>query len=361
MSGKELFEGMNYIDERYVDEADCVILNLPSEATKPFLWNTYRIQGRFPLHNKRKLAIILLVAALMLALVSCGVAAVINVDSIQTWFSHYWKQITEQEMDTAQTAVIHELSQKIGQSVTDGVLTITVDSATGSEDIFYILVRVEGHPFTHKHRYSFVSKRLTVEEEALPDNLSVSSFGIHYLGVAEDGAGLFLIDYDYATSDGDLGDIEALPMTLYLENMTRRNPNRDLNTAQIVEEGTWSISFTLDRSQISEKVQIPDAKVGGMNCETYERVPIILTDIILSNTGIRFTYDSQHGSVEPYSGIFVLLKNGARIEGGQGTGTVEEDLTTLNYDWHWSIPLNLDDIASISIGGTEIPINLESN
>lgn len=199
MSGKELFEGMSYVDERYVDEADCVILDLSSKTTKPFHWNAYRIHGRFLFRNKRRVAIILLAAALMLALVSCGVAAVINVDSIQTWFSHYWKQITEHEMDTAQTAVIHELSQKIGQSVTDGALTITVDSATGSEDIFYILVRVEGHPFTHKHRYSFVSKRLTVEEEALPDNLSVSSFGIHYLGVAEDGAGLFLIDYDYAT------------------------------------------------------------------------------------------------------------------------------------------------------------------
>ena len=337
------------------------VLDMVGEAKDTYVWDAQQVRGRAVSSAKRKLVLVVLAAAMVLALVSCGVAAVIHGDSIQEWFSHYWEQITGQEMEADQTAVIRELSQKIGVSATDGNLTITVDSATGSEDIFYILVRVEGHPFTHKHRYSFVSKRLTVEEEALPDNLSVSSFGIHYLGVAEDGAGLFLIDYDYATSDGDLGDIEALPMTLYLENMTRRNPNRDLNTAQIVEEGTWSISFTLDRSQISEKVQISDAEVGGMNCETYERVPIILTDIILSNTGIRFTYDSQHGSVEPYSGIFVLLKNGARIEGGQGTGTVEEDLTTLNYDWHWSIPLNLDDIASISIGGTEILINLESN
>lgn len=361
MSGKELFEGMSYVDERYVDEAEYGILDSPGQVPDTFDWKLHRIQGCFLLRDKRKVAVILLAAALMLGLVSCGVAAVINVDSIQTWFSHYWQQITEEELDTTHAAVIDELSQKIGQSTKDGEITITVDSATGSENIFYFLIRVEGHPFTHKHRYSFASRRLTVAEEALPNNLSVSSFGIQYLGVAEDGAGLFLIDYDYATSDGDLGDIEALPMTLHLENMTRRNPHRDLDTAKIVEEGTWSISFTLDRSQISEKVQIPDAKVGGMNCETYERVPIILTDIILSNTGIRFTYDSQHGSVEPYSGIFVLLKNGARIEGGQGTGTVEEDLTTLNYDWHWSIPLNLDDIASISIGGTEIPINLESN
>jgi hypothetical protein len=143
--------------------------------------------------------------------------------------------------------------------------------------------------------------------------------------------------------------------------MTRRNPDRDLDTAKIVEEGKWSVSFTLNRSQISEKVILPDAEVVGMNYETGESVPIMLSNIVLSNTGIRFTYDSKHGSVEPYSGIVVLLKNGAQIEGGQGTGTVEEDLSTRNYDWNWTVPLNLDDIASISIGGTEIAVNIESN
>lgn len=337
------------------------ILDMVGEANDTYVWDAQQVRGRTISTAKRKLALILLAAAMVLALVSCGAAAVIYGDSIQAWFSYYWEQITGQEMEAGQTAVIRELSQKIGVSATDENLTITVDSATGSEDIYYILVRVEGHLFTQKHRYSFASRKLTVDEVALPDNLSVSSFGIQYLGVAEDGAGLFLIDYDYATSDGDIGDINELSMTLYLENMTRRNPHRDLDTAKIVEEGTWSISFTLDRSQISEKVQFPDAEVGGMNCETGERVSIILSNIVLSNTGIRFTYDSQHGSVEPYSGIFVLLKNGTRIEDGQGTGTVEEDFTTRNYDWHWSIPLNLDDIASISIGGTEILINLESN
>ena len=37
--------------------------------------------------------------------------------------------------------------------------------------------------------------------------------------------------------------------------------HRDHKTAKIVEEGKWSISFTLDRSQLSEKVQLPDTEV----------------------------------------------------------------------------------------------------
>lgn len=337
------------------------ILDMIGDAKDTYVLDAQQVRDRLTSTAKRKIAFVLLVAVMILTLASCTVAAVIYGDSIQTWFTYYWEQITGQEMGVGQTAVIHELSQKIGASTTDGNLTITVDSATGSEDIYYILVRVEGHQFTQKHRYAFESRRLTVDESALPDNLSVSSFGIQYLGIAEDGAGLFLIDYDYATSGGDIGEINELPMTLYLENMMRRNPDKDLDTAKIVEEGKWSVSFTLNRSQISEKVILPDAEVVGMNYGIGESVPIMLSNIVLSNTGIRFTYDSKHGSVEPYSGIVVLLKNGARIEGGQGTGTIEEDLSTRNYDWNWTVPLNLDDIASISIGGTEIAVNLGSN
>lgn len=337
------------------------ILDMIGDAKDTYVLDAQQLRDHSISTAKRKIALVLLVAVMVLTLASCAVVAVIYGDSIQAWFSYYWEQNTGQEMEAEQTAVIRELSQKIGVSVTDGNLTITVDSATGSEDIYYILVRVEGHQFTQKHRYAFESRRLTVDESALPDNLSVSSFGIQFLGVAEDGAGLFLIDYNYATTGEAIGEMNELPMTLHLENMTRRNPQRDLDTAKIVEEGKWSISFTLDRSRISEKVQLPDTEVGGMNYETGESVSIILSNIVLSNTGIRFTYDSKHGSVEPYSGIVVLLKNGARIEGGQGTGTVEEDLSTRNYDWNWTVPLNLDDIASISIGGTEIAVNIESN
>ena len=337
------------------------ILDMIGDAKDTYVLDAQQVRDRSISTTKRKIALVLLVAVMVVTLASCAVAAAIYGDSIQAWFSYHWEQITGKKMEAGQTAVIRELSQKISMSVTDGNLTITVDSATGSEDIYYILVRVEGHQFTQKHRYAFESRRLTVDESALPDNLMVSSFGIQYLGVAEDGAGLFLIDYDYATSGGDIGEINELPMTLYLENMTRRNPDRDLDTANTVEEGKWSVSFTLNRSQISEKVILPDAEVVGMNYGIGESVPIMLSNIVLSNTGIRFTYDSKHGSVEPYSGIVVLLKNGAQIEGGQGTGTVEEDLSTRNYDWNWTVPLNLDDIASISIGGTEIAVNIESN
>ena len=90
-----------------------------------------------------------------------------------------------------------------------------------------------------------------------------------------------------------------------------------------------------------------------------QRVSVKLTDILLSNTGIRYTFDSPHGTVEPFGGITVVLKNGARIEDGQGTGTVEDDLTTRNYVWNWSIPLNIEDITSVIIGGTEIQVNTD--
>ena len=335
------------------------ILDMIGEAEAAFVWDAQQVrEGSFS-HSKRKLLIALLAAATALLLISCGVAATIYADNIEAWFSYRWEQITGQEMSPEQAAVIEGLSQDIGVSTTDGDLTITVDSATGSENIFYILVRVSGHTFTQNHRYNFETRWLSVDKNALPADLRVSSFGIRYLGVDENGAGLFLIDYDYGTSSEDLGSLDALPMTLLLENMTRRRPHSDPGSETVIEEGQWTVSFTLDRSQLPEKLKLPDREVGGMNNETTERVSVKLTDILLSSTGIRYTFDSLHGTVEPFGGITVVLKNGARIEDGQGTGTVEDDLTTRNYVWNWSIPLNIEDITSVIIGGTEIQVNTD--
>lgn len=336
------------------------ILDMIGDANDTYVWDAQRVREGARFYSKRKLVVILLAAAMALILVSCSVAAAIYGDNIQAWFSCYWEEITGSDMAEGQTAVINKLSQEIGVSATDGNLTITVDSATGSENIFYILIRVSGHQFTQRHNYGFDTKSLTADPNALPDTLRVSSFGIRYLGVDAEGNGLFLIDYNYVTSDGMAYDLNELPMTLNLENMTQRNLHGSHTQDIIIEEGQWSLSFTLDRSQVPEKLSLPNAEVGGMNQETGERVSVKLTDIVLSNTGIRYTYDSQHGTIEPFGEITVLLKNGSQIEDGQGTGTVEEDLTTRNYIWHWSIPLNIDDIASIIISGTELSISTES-
>lgn len=335
------------------------ILDMIGDAKDIYVWDAQQIRQGSRVHGKRKLAVILLTAVMAVLLISCGVAAAVYGENIQAWFGYYWEEITGQDMEEGQTAVISRLSQEIGVSATDGDLTVTVDSATGSENIFYILLRVEGYRFAQRYRYGFETRNLEVDPEALPDTVSVSSYGVQYLGVDETGAGLFLIDFDYGTTDGEPGELGDLPMTLTLRNLTRRKEHEDLRKRKIAAEGEWRLSFTLDRSRLPEKVLLPDTEVGGMDPETGERTTVKLTDIVVSNTGIRFTYDSKNGTAEPFGGITVSLKNGSRIENGQGTGTVEADLTTRNYVWHWSIPLNIADISSVTIGGTEIKMDMQ--
>lgn len=333
------------------------ILDMIGDARDRYVWDARRVREDKHFVSKRKLAIILLAATMVLLLVSCGVTAVIYGDSIQDWFTQYWADITGQDMQEAQTAVISKLSQEIGVSATDGELEVTVDSATGSETIFYILLRVEGYPFGQRQIYGFEKKNLTADPAAMPENLAVSSFGVRYLGIDENGAGLFLVDYDFSASGEDAGMSAQLPITLELQNMTRRGRHESHKKEKTAVEGNWTLSFTLDRSRLPEKWELPDAEVTGRRRDTGENVPLMLTDLVLSNTGIRFSYDSDNSNTELFGGITVLLKDGTRIVDGQGTGVMEEDLTTRSYEWHWPIPLNMEDIVSVTISTTEIFIS----
>lgn len=304
----------------------------------------------------RKAWLVAAVIALTILLASCGIAAVIFGDSIQEWFGFYWGEITGQDMGADQIAIINKLSQEIGVSDTDGGVTITVDSAAGSEGMFYLLIRVEGYSFNKQYQYSFDAKRLDIDPEMLPDTCKVTSYGIRYLGVDQNGAGLFLMDLCYDLSDTGGNDLGSLPMRLTLKNLIRRINQKE----KTVREGQWTFTFSLDRSQIPEKIALPDTLVSGFNEKTGQSIPVLLTNIVLSNTDLRYTFDSPQGSIAVYSNISVLLKNGSCIKDGQGTGILSEDLLTSNYVWHWSIPLNMDDIASITIAGTEITLSVEN-
>lgn len=87
--------------------------------------------------------------------------------------------------------------------------------------------------------------------------------------------------------------------------MTRRSNQQE----RIVNEGQWTFSFTLDRSQLPEKITLPDLQVNGVNVDTGETLPVTLTDIVLSNTGIQYKFDCNHGKIDVYGNISVLLKN----------------------------------------------------
>lgn len=335
MKGERFLRILNEIDDRFILEAaPCTNQKTP---------------------GRKRMVALILAAALALFLVSCGVAAVVYGDSIQSWFRFYWHRITGQDMETEQTAIIDHLSQEIGISATDGEITLTVDSAAISEDVFYLLIRAEGVPFSPGKDYEFRERNLEIHPDPMEESGGMGSYGIRYLGVDGDGSALFLLDHQCSPYSGFESGTEDYAIRLGLTDLTARNRS---NT-HVIAEGEWCFQFTLDRSAAPESIRLPDAVVPGIDLNTGETIELLLTDIVLTNTGIRFTHLSNNGSIElhpDHHWISPLLTNGKRIEDGTGSGVPIAGTNLLSYSWHWPIPVNLEDIVSVWFGDTEMTL-----
>lgn len=213
MKIERILNNLTYVDDAYIAEA------APGCAVRSI--------------SRKKIMMIALAAALALFLVSCGVAAVIFGDSIRSWFGFYWHRITGQEMETEQTAIIDHLSQPIGISATEGKITVTVDSATVSEDLFYLLIRVEGRPFYPREDYNFDKRHLEISPDPMAESGGIGSYGIKYLGIDGDGSALFLLDHQCSPYSGFEGSTTNYEISLSLTDLTSRK-NRKNKT---LEEG----------------------------------------------------------------------------------------------------------------------------
>ena len=334
MNRNDLYNGFNEVDDDILERSE-----------KASVSNVIPMRRRWP--------IALIAAILCLFLMGAGVVALIYGDSIQSWFGHYFGLITGQEMSAGQTALIDHLSQDISQRKTVGETTVTVDSVTVGDDSFYMLLRVEGVELSKRHNYSFDGVTLEVSPDPMEGVGGIGSFGIQYHGMDGDGAALFLMDYAYATKKEFELDTMPLEVHLILEDFMR-SPQSD--NRKMVTEGVWEFNFIIDRSQPPVTILLPDTEVMAMNLELREEAPIMLKNIELTNTGIRFQYDYQEGTYSMSAHIEVVLKNGATIGCSGGSGTPLGDGTTLNCSYQWMIPVNLDEVQAVRIDGVDIPV-----
>lgn len=292
----------------------------------------------------RRLSGALAAAVLMAALLGCGVVATIYGDSIQNWFSHYWEAITGQPMSESQTAIIDHLSQKIGLSQTVDGVTVTVDSATMGEDSFYLLVRAEGVKFSRRYGYGFDMFNIELTSES---NRNLASYGFEYHGLDGDGAVLLMFEVNCGSGTAPLG------VELRLRDL-RERPRSD---SRLLASGPWEFSFTLDRSQPIESVDLPDTTVYMREWDGLEDISVLLTNIRVSSTGMYFQYDAEQARFHTDFFPELILKNGAAVHAGSGHGTPMGDGGTMQHSWTWAFPVDLNEADYICIGRTEIPFS----
>jgi len=347
---------LGQVDEKYIAEA----------APPPQAAEVIR-------RRKHRLPVALVAALLALLLMGAGVVAVIYGDSIQSWFSYNWERLTGQPMSQKQTAIIDHLSQDIGLSQTVDGVTVTVDSATVGEDVFYLLVKVEGLPFSMRHGYHFEQFHVELTPDPLEDSSGMGAMGLNLHGVDGDGAAVFLLEHEYSSHDGFEAETSPVEVMVYMKDLLRGGQKEKL-----VAEGEWEFSFTLDRSAIPPSVSLPDTMVTALN-DANEYISLLHTEIVLSSTSLRFCHEfdgflGPHNSID-YMGYvdtppeleeqvgmlmipqsYALLENGAMVGLGSGLGVPLKDEGLMSHVFHWKVPINPDEVSVIIIGQTEIPV-----
>ena len=335
MNAKKFSDAMSALDNKYIDEA-----------------LSYNAKANHAKHLRR-IPIALAAAILALFLMGAGVVAIIYGDSIQNWFSHYWEAITGQEMSDEHITTIDHLSQEIDVIQTIGNATVTVDSATVGDDNFFLLLRIEGLQFSNKQSYGFENINMNVKPDPLEGNDGIGSCGLQYHGLDGNGAALFLLEYNYASGSGYEKDTSPLDIALSLKNLIE---NAYTDKEELLIEGEWIFNFSLDRSTPLEVINLPDTEVMVMDLERQELVPVTITNIELTSTGLRFRYDYADGTLSIEAHISVVLDNGVTIRDSGGAGTPLDGGKTLNCSHQWLVPINLDKVSSVHIGETAIQI-----
>ncbi len=342
MTRKKISEAITGVSSRYIEEtADFRSKGGYSHTSEA------KARPRFG----RRFSAAMIAAIMTVFLMGAGVVAAIYGSSIQSWFNHFWEEITGEPMSANHAAIVDTLSQKIDISQTVGDVTITVDSATVGDDTFFLLLKAKGIDFSEKHGYDF--QMVTMETN--PDPLKYGAFvgyGVDYLGLDGDGAALFLLDYDYLADSEFAQDTRPLQVWLTLKDFSR-DAHTDNET--VLTEGEWYYTFIIDRSTPIEPISLPDTEVMAWSSASRAEVPVTVTNIELTNTGLRFQYDYKEGELSlSEQRIVLVLKNGKIVVNSGGIGSPTADNTDMCFSYQWLVPVDLDEIASIQIGNVEI-------
>lgn len=338
MKEKRLLKLLGSIDEKYIDEAK------PSYSNEHQNVSTRRI---------RRIPAALVAAVIAVSLMGVVAVAAVYGSNIQDWFARQWEVLTGQSMSESHMAVIDHLSQTIDASQTVDDVTITVDSATVGDDSFFLLLKVNGIDFSEKNSYDFQNAELQPE----PDPLTLGAFTgyqIDYLGIDEAGNALLLVNYSYVGGEADTNNTQLLQVRLLLRDLTE---NAHANSEKVICEGTWNFNFTVDCSQTVKKVVLPNTEVSAQNAAGNKEATVELTNIELTNMGVRFQYDYAQGELFlSEARVVLVLKNGKTVINTGAMASPTDDNQFMQYTYQWLVPVNLDEVDHLEIGTAKIAL-----
>lgn len=91
-------------------------------------------------------------------------------------------------MTESQSLVIDGLTRKVGESVTSGDVTVTVDSITVGSSQIWALLDVTGWDFDRDAQYSFDRMRAEIVPDPSGGQHGGAGYGLDSIGITREGA-----------------------------------------------------------------------------------------------------------------------------------------------------------------------------
>ncbi len=252
--------------------------------------------------------------------------------------------------------------QEIGISETQGQdMTVTVDSVTFTDERLYALIKVEG--------CSEEQPLLDYDVNIYGDFADNSSCNVIYDGIHEDGATYYVANlvYNYVGEP----DATEVDVTLVIENPDDENAQ------------SWQFSFTLERTSSNkidvisgddEPITVTVSMESLLNSllageAIYQDITRDVIAVTLFESGMYVTYDNETAivpdGVDQYdidsiywdtNAVFAVMQDGTTVPVNYTTYTPIEGSTTATVEYLWLIPIDLEDVAYIRIGDTDIEV-----
>ncbi|MCD8005781.1 MAG: hypothetical protein LUF29_02240 [Oscillospiraceae bacterium] len=288
----------------------------------------------------RKYPVILVAVIAVVLLMGAGFVAAS--DSIDGWFRTKWEKVTGEEMSDAQYETIASLSQYIGLSQSSDGVTVTVDSATLGEDIMYVLLYVESDDAKFAPKVSAGTSFATASIELDAPITRFSHVGASWQYTDDNGKICFVISKTFESEDTD----EPINVTLHLEDFCAYYAE-DTGLTGTFNGGVWDFEFTLERTETHLiELTIPDTWVG-------------IHELSVSEFTLYAVYDYPSYDVYPrgirFGKVYAVTESGGEIYSGFSY-SISDDSGVTTAEYHWAVPIDLDEIVGIKIGEEIIEI-----
>ncbi len=331
----------------------------------------------------KRIVTLALAAALLLAL---GATAYAALDGAE-WFKRWFAAASQTELTEGQIGYIDRAAVGVGQSVTAGGWTVTLDSAMTDGERVFMNLTAQPEDEETKVVNTILRGQLTSADPAAPEDLFTGG-GMNQFDRTDETLSQIMetsVNSQYLDRDIDF----SYPLTLTVDCLTNGYDGEETYI-----EGPWVFAFTVtpgedgvmelvtepftakarfaheylngepfDRSTLEPGTMIDSA--DGLEVK-YEDVDVTVTSLKLSSMGAvcTYVYEGEYAQGEgPESGPDIGWDLDIELAGGSGRAEIvasgggrEEAQQAHVTRYEFGAPIDLDEVTAVTFQGHELTV-----